>query len=356
MKLDWTPLAAVIGALVALFAGVFLPAGLDTFATVTAVAAPVLVLLLGACISPIVGWLGYALLGFLIYLAVTGLSQFSDNTSNTVLLLASCTALAGILLGLRGGDSVRLKLSASGAALGPYNTLVITLPAIVLVLVLVLVFDPQGVLTPLQSLAVGFLLGLVAKGIGFGKGAVGGSTNIQADLSQARHLLIEHKLPQARKLLAQLVESEPDNLELLETHYHAWKFDPQREEFHQAAATLFAHALKMGAKDQFYYDWYRDYLAVTQGRPDLPNELHMQIAEKLVRAKQVDEAASIVNLFLRRNIESDQLPACMLALAEGYVVVDRKSKAMQYADTVATLYPDSEPAERARRLRDNLSS
>ena len=69
-----------------------------------------------------------------------------------------------------------------------------------------------------------------------------------------------------------------------------------------------------------------------------------------MRNGKADLAANIVNVFLLERTKHEDMAESILSIAEGYVLSDRSSKAIHYADTVIALYPGSRAALSAKAM------
>ncbi|MDX1570502.1 MAG: hypothetical protein R3200_08460 [Xanthomonadales bacterium] len=273
-------------------------------------------------------------------------------------LLALATGALGIMLfpehahaGLVGGGGLII-----GAGVGTRSK-IFRLPALVVGLAWALtlagiwlagMIPMWHALFALATLPVGILLGFIFMAVA-GLDAGTDVTDPESLLVMAREAMESFDLERARKLLARAAALAPDDREIIEARYAAWKYDPTDEEFHEVASDL------LQIKDiEFVTRYYRDYLAVTQVRPQLDPKLHLELARRFAQAGNPDDSARIVNLYLQRDPNTAELPESLLAVSESYAAQDNRSKAVRYAESLVALYPHSEAARPALEMLDEL--
>jgi hypothetical protein len=213
-------------------------------------------------------------------------------------------------------------------------------------------------LLAVQAVGGGFVIGVVTNRLSHADPAHLGGDYVERvvaeGLADADQLIKDYQLPKARRVLARLSQLAPQNVEVQRANYAAWKFDPTHNEFHQAAAVLLDRPSTDPASNQLVIEAYADYLAVTQGQPQLPLGLDLSLARLFVRNGRMKQAANIVNVHLQQRQEHKDMAESILSIAEGYVLEDRASKAVHYADTVIALYPGSRAALSAQSMLKGL--
>lgn len=202
---------------------------------------------------------------------------------------------------------------------------------------------------------VTFAAGLIV-GLGFRAGGLltprteVSPEQIARGINKAQELIDQHKLPAARRRIDALLAAAPEDLAVRRMRYAAWKFEPASPAFHKSAADLLARSERDGGDQADITALYKDYLAVTQGRPKLPSDLHIKLARRFANWNDTENAANIVNLYLQRETNHPQLPDAILGLADAYVRTERFGRAEYFADTLITMIPNSGEAQMAQRL------
>jgi hypothetical protein len=346
---------------VAQFSGTF---DLGLPGPVRVVFATVFLILAGGAIEYALGRGGY-LLGLMLFaLLAVGLPMAFDAGREPGLAYAPLAvgAMSGGLAGMFTGWRIRPLFFILGLV-GRYS-----LPSYVLMLawlvsewVIVLTSGPsfEGVLGALGAVVSGFVIGVVTNQIGLtgprhlGKDYV--EQLIAEGLGDAEELVREHRLAKARRLLSRLLQLAPQEIAVQKALYAAWKYDPTRLEFHKAAARLLDRPATDPASNALVIEIYSDYLAVTQGQPELPIDLDLSLARLFVRNGKMDLAANIINAFLHQKLEHKAMAESILSIAEGYVLTDRTGKAIHYAETVIAMYPDSRAALSAQSMLKGIN-
>jgi hypothetical protein len=179
---------------------------------------------------------------------------------------------------------------------------------------------------------------------------------IRKGLAEVDDLLREHRLGPARRLINRLTSLDPNSVELRRSRYAAWKYSPTRPEFHAAAAELLDVQETDADANRMVEEIFRDYMAVTQGKPELPIELHLALAQRFALNQNVEYASNIINVHMQRNIQHPLLPTAILTLAEGYVLTGKPARAMHYAETLLALFPNTAEARSAKTMTIRLAS
>jgi len=216
------------------------------------------------------------------------------------------------------------------------------------------------ILLRFQQLAAGFLVGVLFSALKLMRSGTMGSRlramSVEDGLAQARSLVAAHELKPARRLLAELAQQHPESQELIEMRYSVWKFDPTDQQFHEAAALLLNRGGVDADTHNYVERFYKDYLAVTQGQPNLPMGLHLRLGERFARAGDLKLAANIMNPYLQRDLKHEALPGAMITLAECYIDANRPRQALRFAELVSVQFPGTSESQRARRIMRQLKA
>jgi len=175
-------------------------------------------------------------------------------------------------------------------------------------------------------------------------------------LSQVNRLTSEFQLAQARKEIERIVVSRPNNLEVLRIRYAVWKFSPTEPVFHESFSALLTDIMTIDSQAKSVFDYYQDYVAVTQGKPELTDTLHLRLAMFFADHGWLDVASGIVNLFLRRHKQHGMLPGCLVALANAYINSENYSKAKHFAETIVAIFPDQPEYNEALDILEHITT
>ncbi len=335
---------------------------------------------------PDTAWLWPSVHFLVLTLVASAALEFALGVGVFLISMALCgLAAAGVPLLLSGGqvDAVTWLPLAANAMLGlnvgllldertrpfffipgPLAGLVLNWLALLLVWILVeaaWLFLGDGSPVMLRGLcfAAGLLIGVVMAALSLMRPSMVSPTFIEhrvtAGMGQARELVDQHKLKQARRLLARLQGMAPDNPDLKKLRYSAWKFDPGHPEFHSAAAALLDSRETDESTNAFIDRMYADYVAVSQGQPKLPVDQHLRLAARFAANGKIDEAANIVNVHLQRGSRDDHIPSTLLAVSEAYLSAKRPNRSAYFADTLVGLFPKSREAVAGRRILHQIA-
>lgn len=250
--------------------------------------------------------------------------------------------LSGVGLVLGGAIGVRCRVGPVPAGL---------IAAIWVLGLLGLLFTSVGafvLLAGVAALPVGILLGAMFRAVVVTE--AGSDESDPAKLQAlGREALENFDLATARKLLGRAAVLVPGDREILEARYAAWKFDPTADEFHAVAAEL----LRLDDM-ALITRYYRDYLAVTQVRPQLDADLHLELARRFAAGGNPDDAARIVNIYLQRDTSTPGLADSLAQVSQGYAAAGNSSKAARYAETLIALFPHSDRVPEALEFLDSV--
>ncbi len=240
-----------------------------------------------------------------------------------------------------------------------------TLPVtLALLTVLYLLFSPQfsatRVLLVLVPPVLGALCGLAFRSLGMYQSSAESHSYITdmvgSGLKQVDELVAQYKLSAARKTLDKLYELAPNNQHVRQARYTVWKYNPEHESFHQSAVDLLDQPGNGEETNEYIAALFDDYMAVTQGQPQLPDDLFLRLSRRLSRMARLKDAAMIVNLFLQRDNMHSDLPASLLSLSQAYLLADKPGKAHDYAERLMELFPTSREINETKRIMQKLKT
>lgn len=283
------------------------------------------------------------------------------DTAPAILIGATGSGLVGFAAGLFRQRLVR-PLFVMPGRISTLTVAALILGGLWLVLeiALLLVSADWPWLARLSCGASGFVLGALFSILGLRQPGMMGSRlegmTAQDGLTEAQALAEAHDLKRARRLLDDLAKSYPYDVAVRELRYSTWKFNPEEAGFHGAAIAMLDQD-EDGA-DTYHYiaRYYKDYLAVTQGQPKLPVELHLGLGERFARGGDLKQAANIINPYLQRDSKDKNLPRAVITLAEAYMLGDNPVRATQLAELVSVKFQGSQESMIARRLLRQLNN
>ncbi|MEM9532298.1 MAG: hypothetical protein AAGA23_15390 [Pseudomonadota bacterium] len=333
--------------------------GLVVPAIATALLIGLVVAPLEALLGPVLAAAGLALaasLAFLIPRALEGTYLGGGPT-----LLMAGLAFQGLALGVAQGAALRplcfLPGGAGQVSLPWMVSAALCLGALGLAAGM---FDFSIAVDLLLGLAGGVLLGVVLRTAGLAREPAADPAQVEQEvrsgIDRVTRLLDLKQLPKAQRQIETLKALAPQDAAVRQLRYAVWKFEPKTPQFHAAAGTLLARPEHDGGSRDEITALYKDYLAVAQGQPELPTDLHIALGHRFAEWDVTDQAANIVNLYIQREPSHKALPRAMLALAEAYQRAENPSRASYFADTLLTLMPTTSEAHLAQRLLRKVES
>lgn len=169
------------------------------------------------------------------------------------------------------------------------------------------------------------------------------------DLDTGMKLIAELKLEPARKIFEGLLKQNPNNTAVLRQLYALTKNKPDSAEYHEYAKRLFALPRNDESTQKLVQETFRDYMK--HARPlRLTLEHYVALALRFARGGQLEDAEKIIGFLQRDAGAQAQLPACLLALAEGCRRGQRQDRYRHYLERLVAEHPRAPQAQEARHL------
>lgn len=153
----------------------------------------------------------------------------------------------------------------------------------------------------------------------------------------------------ARRIFSELLEQQPNNVDLLLQLYNLSKLNPQDEAIHQAAQRI----LSLPAADRntvkLVHDIFIDYVTRVQPNVRLSPEQMITLALRFAANDYLEDAEKLVLHLTTRASDFKRNPEGLMALATHYLRVHNRQKADKYFALLQELYPHSEEAHNARQ-------
>ncbi|GJM11403.1 MAG: hypothetical protein DHS20C11_36790 [Lysobacteraceae bacterium] len=160
--------------------------------------------------------------------------------------------------------------------------------------------------------------------------------------------LVEQDDRLARALVKRLIDQDGLDLATAKLSYDAWKYQPTKSEFHQAAGSRLRLMAEGDVAISEILSVYHDYAAVTQGRLGLENSQLLSLAEHFAAPESINEAADLVRRVLHEDDENPQLPHAMLNIAKVFADIDAPHSRRLLYDIIG-LFPESPEARIAKK-------
>lgn len=151
-----------------------------------------------------------------------------------------------------------------------------------------------------------------------------------------------------------LQEKHPDDMNLARLVYRAAKADPASEDYHRAALRLLSAPGKDEATSGQVHTLFREYMSSAQPFPKLGHDLTAKLAKRFAAAGQCEDADKLASFLQRSAPRHAELPAVLLALANGYHRAQNMDKLKATLQSLTSQFPGSKEAETAARMSSLL--
>ena len=153
---------------------------------------------------------------------------------------------------------------------------------------------------------------------------------------------------QAKKLLAELLQSNPNSFQLWKHQYELWKLKPNSVQYDQAAKAIFSQA-DLGVENAELFNRLLDeYEHVSPTQAAFNPEIRSNIFEVVMRSDRLQAAERHLIRLLDEPAMQKKLPSMLLRLAIRLSARNHHVKAKQYKEIIIHRFPDSDEAQQAR--------
>jgi membrane associated rhomboid family serine protease len=159
-------------------------------------------------------------------------------------------------------------------------------------------------------------------------------------------------MDEARPLLEQVLEIDPDNRDALIHLFNVEKLNPESERFHKAASNLFLHFSNDKICYEDMYKTYKEYRSISK-QIRLSLELLLTINSILCAQGHPEESEKILAAILRTHPKLRQIPKGIVTLAQAYLKKGMEKKGKKCLLIICQKYPQTPEAQIARRLLES---
>lgn len=170
------------------------------------------------------------------------------------------------------------------------------------------------------------------------------------DYERALNLVGALKFDQAKPVFLDLLEKNPADSAVLRQLYTITREQPESDDYHRIARRILGLQSDDPATLRLVNDTFEDYSARAKPTMRLQPGALAELAGTLARGAYTVAAERIVLYLMRKLPTLPQLPDALLALTEGFHRSGQQRKYEQYLRILSNAYPDSQAAQRARRL------
>ena len=173
---------------------------------------------------------------------------------------------------------------------------------------------------------------------------------LPGQLAKIDALLGALRIDEALQSLSRLARKHPHDLAVLNRYYKVSRNAPASDDYHRAAALIFALPESHPGSDDLIHETFVEYLKLAQPTVRFSARQLVTLVRRLARAGHADDAERLTRVLARRAPEDGQLPGLLLLVAEAY----RKTGNAVMRDTLISRlheqYPDSDEARAAKLI------
>ena len=173
---------------------------------------------------------------------------------------------------------------------------------------------------------------------------------LPAELAKIDVLLGALRLEQACQALRRLADSRPRDLLVVGRYYKVARNTPASEDFHHAAALVFALPDEHPGSTELIHETFVEYLKLAKPTVRFSVRQLITLIRRLGRAGHADDAERLTRVLARRAPQDAHLPDLMLLVSEAYRRANNHGMRDTILQRLQDEFPGSEAAQAAIRL------
>jgi len=178
---------------------------------------------------------------------------------------------------------------------------------------------------------------------------------IPALFEKALQLVGTLDMDEARPVIKEILEIEPDNRRAMLLLFNVDKLTPQGEHFPKTATKLLTNLSRDREARDLLYETYKDYCRI-HNPPKLTSDLSCTIASIFIEQGYLQESEQLMALVLRSQPEYRMIPGGLLKLGRAYLRKGMKKKAFKCLQIIWQKYRESSEAKIALGLLKRLKA
>jgi membrane associated rhomboid family serine protease len=167
------------------------------------------------------------------------------------------------------------------------------------------------------------------------------------EFARAEALVKQLKFDEARAVFARLAAARPGDMHLATRYFNLARLAPASEDFHRAAALVFAVKDSDAPTSALVHESFATYVKTAKPAPRLATEDIARIALRFGREGHAVDAASLARMLLGRAPEHPALPGVLLAAANALRRKGEAARADELARELRERFPQSAEARMA---------
>jgi membrane associated rhomboid family serine protease len=170
---------------------------------------------------------------------------------------------------------------------------------------------------------------------------------LAADLSKIDALLGALRIDEARLSLRQLADKRPQDLLVLGRYYKVARHAPGSDDFHHAAALIFALADEHPASSELIHETFTEYLKLAKPTVRFSVRQLITLIRRMARSGHADDAERLTRVLAMRAPQDRHLPGLLMLVAEGFRRANNTTMRDATLERLQQDFPNSEEARNA---------
>jgi membrane associated rhomboid family serine protease len=175
---------------------------------------------------------------------------------------------------------------------------------------------------------------------------VDADSGAKAQYQRALTLAGELRFDAACDILDRLVDSHPDDLELVLQNYNVARHAPASPAYHRAAGRVFALPAGNRAMAEIIATTFGDYLTTAKPSAAISPRVAVELARKFADRGRMVEGERLAGWLVERAQDSDDVAAALLFVAGGHRDAANHERAQHWLRYIVKHFPNSPAAQR----------
>ena len=171
-------------------------------------------------------------------------------------------------------------------------------------------------------------------------------------LNEALKRVEKLDMREARAILQQVLDIEPNNRTALTQMFHVDKVNPNSDDFHTSTRVLLSYLVNDRQAHREALAVYREYIRLSSC-PRLPLPLFFALGSFFAATGHLEDAEKIMGFLLKRKPNHAKMPEGLLHVARACLKDRLNSRARSYLQVICMRYPLSGECAVARRILDD---
>ena len=169
----------------------------------------------------------------------------------------------------------------------------------------------------------------------------------EAQIARVDTLLNALRLDEARRELRRLADLYPEDLAIVNRYYRISRHVPASDDYHRAAALIFALSDDHPASDELVFETFVEYLKLAKPTVRFKVRQLITLIRRLARSGHAVDAERLTRVLARRSPHQKELPGLLLFVAEAFRRDGNPSMRDAMLGRLRQDFPDSEEARMA---------